>query len=77
MSIKYEPADLDAMDEQDMAQEKAKTEGAPAFAKAQILASTRYSNRRDALAVVLEEGKLYTDEQIAEALKDYYGKAVH
>lgn len=47
---------------------------APAFSRAQILAAKRYSNRRDALSVVLEDGRLYTDAQIASALKSYYGK---
>lgn len=57
-------------------QETAKAEAAPAFSRAQILAAKRYSNRRDALSVVLEDGRLYTDAQIAAALKSYYGKEV-
>lgn len=54
----------------------AKTEAEPAFSRAQILAAKRYSNRRDALSVVLEDDRLYTDAQIAAALKNYYGREV-
>lgn len=68
----YNPADLDALDAQDTAAEKKET----AYSKAQILASVRYSGRRDALNVVLKEGRHYTDTEIEKALRDYYGKKV-
>ena len=75
----YNPADLDAMDAQDMAAE-AKSGAAkpaqPAYSKAQILASTRYSGRRDALSVALQEGRHYTEPEIELALKNYYKKEV-
>ncbi|MBP3410478.1 MAG: hypothetical protein J6M10_05715 [Clostridia bacterium] len=78
---KYDPIDLDAMDEQDMAQEKAQEKPAakavePAFSRDQLLASVRYSNRRDALSVVLKPGRLYTDAEVEAELKKYYGKVV-
>ena len=46
------------------------------YSKAQILASTRYSHRRDALSVALKEGALYSDAEIEAALKNYYRKEV-
>jgi len=74
----FNPADLDALDAQDAVAEM-KTAGKPAehrYSKAQILASIRYSHRRDALSVALEEGRLYSDREIEAALKNYYKKEV-
>lgn len=70
--------DLDALDAQEEIQEsKAQAKvSAPAYSREQILASVRYSNRRDALGVVLKPGRLYTDAEIEAALKHYYKKGV-
>ena len=46
------------------------------YSKAQLIASARYSGRRDALNVLLEDGKLYTELEVAKALDDYYKKKV-
>lgn len=73
----YNPADLDALDAQDTAAEaKAAKAAERRYTKAQILASTRYSHRRDALSVALEEGRHYSDQEIARALENYYKKEV-
>lgn len=79
MSNNY--VDLDALDAQDAANESPakaahRQAKAPAYSRDQILASRRYSMRRDALSVVLKPGKLYTDAQIEEELKNYYKRSV-
>ncbi len=46
------------------------------FSKEQILASGKYSNRRDLLAVLLEDGKFYTDEQVEKIMDNWMTKGV-
>lgn len=46
------------------------------FSKEQILASAKYSNRRDLLTVLLEDGKSYTTEQVEQVMNDWFKKGV-
>lgn len=46
------------------------------FSKEQILASAKYSNRRDLLTVLLEDGKSYTAEQVEQVMNDWFKKGV-
>lgn len=41
------------------------------FTKEQILASKKYSNRRDALGVILKDDGLYSIEQVDELLTKF------
>ena len=41
------------------------------FTKEQILASKKYSNRRDVLGAILSDGKEYTDEQVNSLLEKF------
>lgn len=52
---------------------KAKAEAAPAYTKAQLLASRRYAERRDLLCALLADGETYTVKQ-ADALIQKYLK---
>lgn len=46
------------------------------FTKSQILKSARYSARKDALSVLLEEDKLYSHEDVAKILDKFLKKKV-
>jgi len=46
------------------------------FTKAQLLGSSRYSNRKDALSVLLEEDKSYSHDEVAEILENFLKKKV-
>ncbi|MFJ8064905.1 hypothetical protein ACIQYS_09750 [Psychrobacillus sp. NPDC096426] len=41
------------------------------FTKQQLVSSNKYSHRRDALNVLLEEGKLYTFGEVDQKLHDF------
>lgn len=41
------------------------------FTKEQILSSTKYANRRDALGVILSDDKTYTQEQVDTLLDKF------
>jgi hypothetical protein len=41
------------------------------FTKEQILASKKYSNRRDVLGAILSDGKEYTHEQVNSLLEKF------
>lgn len=41
------------------------------FTKEQILASNRYSNRRDALGAILADGNMYTFEKVDSLLEKF------
>lgn len=49
---------------------------APAFTKAQILASRKYAGRRDFLSVNLDDNKRYTHADLDELLIKFFGKTV-
>lgn len=72
--------DADAPEMQEMPTEPKRPETAKnkpmAYSKAQLIASARYSGRRDALNVLLEDDRLYTELEIAKMLDDYYKKKV-
>lgn len=44
------------------------------FTKEQFLKSMTYMERRDALTVLLEDGKEYSKEEVNEILDEFYGK---
>lgn len=46
------------------------------FSKEQILASKKYSSRRDVLGVILADGKEYTLEQVDSLLKRFMERKV-
>ena len=46
------------------------------YPKQQIIASAKYSNRRDLLTVLLEDGKSYTFEQVEQIMNDWLKKGV-
>ncbi len=56
-----------------MASKKIKTEAKQEvlFTKEQILASKKYSNRRDVLGAILTDGKTYTLEQVDSLLEKF------
>ena len=55
-----------------MAEKKEKTEKQEVvFTKEQILASNKYSNRRDALGVILADGDTYTLEKVDSLLEKF------
>lgn len=41
------------------------------FSKEQILSSKKYTNRRDALGVILTDDKMYTKEEVDSLLKKF------
>lgn len=41
------------------------------FSKEQILCSQKYKNRRDALGVILTDGKMYTKEDVDSLLDKF------
>lgn len=46
------------------------------FTKAQLLNSSRYSNRKDALSVLLEEEKAYSHKEVETILENFLKKKV-
>lgn len=54
-----------------MATKKVETKQEVLFTKEQILASKKYSNRRDALGAVLVDSKTYTLEQVDSLLEKF------
>lgn len=48
----------------------------PKFTKAQLLNSSRYSNRKDALSVLLEEERSYSHEEVKTILENFLKKKV-
>lgn len=44
------------------------------FSKEQILASSKFANRRDLLSVILEDGKQYSIEDIKKEIDKTLGK---
>lgn len=51
-----------------------KKEAAATFSKAQLLASKRYANRRDALYAILDDDKEYSHADVEKALVDFMKK---
>lgn len=50
---------------------------APKFSKEQLIRSSRFSRRRDLLGALLEEGKLYSAEEVEEIMGHYLkGKVI-
>lgn len=41
------------------------------YSKAQILASNRYANRKDALAVILDDKKVYSPDEVDDLLNKF------
>lgn len=41
------------------------------YSKAQILASNRYANRKDALAVILDDKKVYSSDEVDDLLNKF------
>ena len=60
----------------DTAEVKEMAKSEQGFSKEQILASAKYSNRRDLLTVLLEDGKSYTAEQVEQVMNDWFKKGV-
>lgn len=56
---------------------KAKEEKSPvSFTKDQILASKKYSNRRDILSVLLEDSRDYTTKQVEDCINQFMKRKV-
>lgn len=51
-------------------------ETAVAFTKTQLLKCARYSNRKDALSVLLKDNERYTYEEVERMLKKFMNKRV-
>lgn len=56
---------------QDAPKEAGKGKMPPKYTKAQILASARFSDRRDLLGAVLDDKGEYTLDEIDKAIKDF------
>ena len=54
-----------------MATKKTENKQEVLFTKEQILASKKYSNRRDALGAILVDGDTYTFEQVDSLLEKF------
>ena len=54
-----------------MANKKTETKQEVLFTKEQILASKKYSNRRDVLGAILNDNKTYTLEQVDSLLEKF------
>lgn len=54
-------------------QKEKKEEG---FSKSQLLKSAKFRDRRDCLAIFLEDGKRYTLQQTQQLLKDFEDRRV-
>ena len=46
------------------------------FEKEQILSSKKYSNRKDIINVLLEDGEQYSIEEVAKLISDYSKRKV-
>lgn len=46
------------------------------YSKEQILKSKKYTNRKDILAIVLEDGKIYSHEEIEKEIDKFMKKEV-
>lgn len=46
------------------------------YSKEQILKSKKYANRKDILAVILEENKIYSHEEIEKEIDKFMKKEV-
>lgn len=46
------------------------------YSKEQILKSEKYANRKDILAIVLEDGKIYSHEEIEKEIDKFMKKEV-
>jgi hypothetical protein len=55
---------------------KQETKTETAFTKQQILAAAKYTERRDLLAVLLEDGKSYTLAEVNAAITEFMKKEV-
>lgn len=47
------------------------------FSKSRVLASQKYIANRDVLDVLLEDGKMYTDDDVQGILDDFLHKEIH
>lgn len=54
-----------------MAVKKQKVKQENGFTKEQILASRRYSEKRDVLGALLSDNSVYTDEQISSIINKF------
>ncbi len=54
-----------------MAAKKSKKKQENGFTKEQILASEKYSDKRDILGALLRDNSIYTDEQISSAINKF------
>ena len=57
-----------------MATREKKTTDKVVFTKNTILHSQKYSNRRDLLSVLLEDGKTYTKDQVDALIENFMKK---
>lgn len=48
----------------------------PSFSKEQLIASKKYKPDRDALSILLEDGRNYTYAETDKALSDFYNSPV-
>ena len=65
-----------AKDTVDTADVKKAAKQKQAYPKEQIIASAKYSNRRDLLTVLLEEGRSYTSEQVEQIMNNWLKEGV-
>lgn len=54
-----------------MAEKKATEAMAPAFTKAQLLASKKYANRQDVIGALLADNKTYTTAQVDTLIEKF------
>lgn len=54
-----------------MAEKKATEATAPAFTKAQLLASKKYANRQDVIGALLADNKTYTTAQVDALIEKF------
>lgn len=47
------------------------------FSKEQLLSAMRFSNRRDLLGAILEDGKKYSISDVERKLENYYKRKVN
>ena len=46
------------------------------FSKEQLISSSKYGNRKDALSVLLDSKKMYSHEEVEKKLKEFYERKV-
>lgn len=56
---------------------KTKKDSKNSFSKEQLLSAMRFSNRRDLLGAILEDGKRYSISEVEKKLKNYYKRKVN